>query len=324
MNGDRPFLSVLTPVHNGGKYLAECITSVLNQDHKNFEYIIINNCSKDNSLEIALRYARNDSRIRVIDNETFVGVIENHNIAFSQISPDSAFCKVVSADDWIYPECLRRQVWVALKYPSVGIVGSYAFKEGSVRGLGLPISADFFSGRSVGRLRLLGTDIIGSPTALLYRSDIIRNQKPFFSGTDPNADIASCLRILNHNDYGFVHQILSFEREHNDSIRSTIMRFHPFLVDRLEFLSKYGHIYLTPQEYNDQHKELLNSYYEHLAAHITEIRDKEFWDYHRNRMHRIHSTINYARLIYASIMKLLNLALNPAQTAAKLLKRVQK
>src|SRR5215470_7570143 len=109
----QPLVSVVTPVYNGEKYLAECIESVLAQTYVNWEYIIINNCSKDRTLEIAQYYARIDRRIRVHNNETFIGMIENHNIAFQQISPTSSYCKMVHADDWLFPECIMQMVKVA-------------------------------------------------------------------------------------------------------------------------------------------------------------------------------------------------------------------
>src|SRR5262245_15494806 len=93
-------VTVLTPVHNGGQYLAQCIDSVLAQAYQNWEYIIVNNCSSDHSLQIAQRYAAQDRRIRVLDNDRFVTLAENHNIAFQQIGPDSRYCKVLHADDW--------------------------------------------------------------------------------------------------------------------------------------------------------------------------------------------------------------------------------
>ncbi|MCB0227477.1 MAG: glycosyltransferase, partial [Anaerolineae bacterium] len=53
----QPLVSVVTPVYNTDKYLADCIESVLAQSYDNWEYVIINNCSTDRSLEIAQRYA---------------------------------------------------------------------------------------------------------------------------------------------------------------------------------------------------------------------------------------------------------------------------
>ena len=100
---ETPLVSVVTPVYNGAEFLADCIESVLRQSYSNWEYIIVNNCSKDGTLEIARRYAQQDPRIRVHDNETFLGVIENHLLAFSLMSPAAGYCKVVSADDLMFP-----------------------------------------------------------------------------------------------------------------------------------------------------------------------------------------------------------------------------
>ena len=122
---DEPFVSVVTPVYNGEAFLVECIESVLKQTYQNFEYIIVNNCSKDRTLEIAKAYAQKDRRIRVHDNTEFVAVIANHNLAFRQISPQAKYCKIVSADDWLFPDCIKQLVAVAEANPSVGIAGCY-------------------------------------------------------------------------------------------------------------------------------------------------------------------------------------------------------
>ena len=65
---DQPLVSVLTPVYNGEKFLAECIESVLAQDYQHWEYHIVNNCSTDGTLRIAQSYADKDPRIRVTTN----------------------------------------------------------------------------------------------------------------------------------------------------------------------------------------------------------------------------------------------------------------
>src|SRR5436309_574877 len=113
-----PLVSILTPVYNGAEFLGECIESVLRQTYQNYEYIIVNNRSTDGTLAIALAYASRDSRIRVHTNENFVGVIENHNTAFNLMSPQAKYCKVVSADDSIFPNCVERMVELGQDHPS--------------------------------------------------------------------------------------------------------------------------------------------------------------------------------------------------------------
>ena len=135
-----PFVSVVTPVYNTEKYLSECIESVLAQTYENYEYVIVNNCSTDKSFEIAAFYAEKDDRIKLCNNEAFLNIIPNWNQALNQISPQSKYCKIVHADDWLFPECIERMVKLAEANPSVGIVGSYRLDETIVNCDGLPYS----------------------------------------------------------------------------------------------------------------------------------------------------------------------------------------
>ena len=122
MNQSSPLVSVTTPVYNGERYLSECIESVLAQTYPNWEYIIVNNCSKDSTLEIAGTYARRDPRIRIHSNRDLVDIVKNHNIALAQISSQSKYCKMVHADDFLFPECITQMVECAEENPRVGVV----------------------------------------------------------------------------------------------------------------------------------------------------------------------------------------------------------
>lgn len=149
---DQPLVAVLTPVYNGEKYLAECIESVLTQTYSRWEYIIVNNCSTDGTLEIAQRYASQDNRIRVHNNDEFLTVIQNHNHAFRLMSAESRYCKVLQADDWLFRDCLEKMVEVAEQNPTVGLVGSYRLDDKRVNCDGLPYPSTVVPGReSAGR-----------------------------------------------------------------------------------------------------------------------------------------------------------------------------
>jgi glycosyltransferase involved in cell wall biosynthesis len=110
-------VSVVTPVYNGAEYLPQCIESILGQTYTDWEYTIVNNCSSDTTLEIAQGYASRDPRIRIVSNRTFVRAMENYNIAVRQLSTDSKYCKVVAADDWLFPRCLEEMVALAFVRP---------------------------------------------------------------------------------------------------------------------------------------------------------------------------------------------------------------
>src|SRR5579871_4423466 len=218
----QPFVSVITPVYNGAPFLEECIESVLAQTYANFEYILIDNASTDGTGAIVDRYAAKDNRIRAYHNPELLPIIANHNKGFSLISPDSKYCKVVSGDDWLFSEYLERVVELAKKNPSVGLIGAYQLSGGgadgrnwSVRWDQLPFPSTVIRGRELCRYQFLnGVYVFGTPTSLTYRADLVRKHSPFYPNSTAEADTSACYNILRECDFGFVHQVLSYERIH--------------------------------------------------------------------------------------------------------------
>src|SRR5258708_32283098 len=102
-----PLVSVVTPFHNTAAFLAQCIESVLRQSYTQFEYILVDNCSTDGSGDIAETYARRDSRIRLIRRTELLSQVQNYNAAIAEISDETKYCKIVQADDYIFPDCFK-------------------------------------------------------------------------------------------------------------------------------------------------------------------------------------------------------------------------
>jgi glycosyltransferase involved in cell wall biosynthesis len=325
-----PLVSVLTPVYNGEAYLAECIESVLAQTYSNWEYIVVNNCSTDRTLEIASAYAQKDSRIRVHNSRDFVGVIANHNLAFSLIAGDSKYCKVVSADDWLFPECLTRMVSLGEANPSVGIVGSYQLSGGGsnwrhwrVRWAELPYPSTVIPGRELCRLQLLGGPyVFGTPTSILYRSDLIKGGDSFYPNPTPEADTSACYKYLQQTDFGFVHQVLSYERVHEDTISRISKDRNAYLPSKINDLLAYGSSCMTQPEAERRLRELLDAYYEFLAISAVNLRGRKFWTYHKDRLREFGYPLESLKLYKAVLMKLIDLLLNPKSTVELLLKRM--
>src|ERR1700758_5550627 len=134
----RPFVSVVTPFYNTAPYLAQCIESVLAQTYAEFEYILVDNCSTDGSTEIAESYARRDPRMRVIRCSEFVPQLKNYNRALAEISDASQYCKIVQADDYIFPQCLELMVQAFEQSKSIGLVSSYWLHGDVIAGSGYP------------------------------------------------------------------------------------------------------------------------------------------------------------------------------------------
>jgi glycosyltransferase involved in cell wall biosynthesis len=324
-NRSGPLVSVLTPVYNGAKFLAKCVDSVLAQTHQNWEYIIVNNCSTDNTLEIASRYAERDDRIKVQSNRQFVGVIDNHNIAFRSMSQESRYCKVVAADDYLFPECIERLVEACEREPRVGIVGSYAMHDVGFRRVGLPLERSFFEGREVCRLYLLGAiGCFGTPSTVLYRSDLVRSREPFFPGALPNGDLAACLACLENADFAFVHQILCFERIHNESLSAELGGSLSFQIDNLQLLAEYGPKYLGGQEVDSRKQELLREVYDSLADGAVRLKRSPCWKFQRARLASLGFPSNDVAMAGAICRRVTDLLLNPKQTAERIIRRIRR
>jgi glycosyltransferase involved in cell wall biosynthesis len=317
----QPLVSVLTPVYNGEGYIAECIDSILAQTYSNWEYIIVNNRSTDGTLPIAEQYTK-DPRIRVETNSEFLPIIANHNRAFSLISRESKYCKVVSADDWIFPEALSRMVEVAESQPSIGLVGSYQLSGGGdvwyVRNHGLPYSSTFVGGRDMGRAQLLGPhplQVFGNPTSTMYRADLVRSTDHFYPNETAEADRSACFATLRQSDYGFVHQVLCYERIHQSRETATSQRLNAYLSSKIGDLVTYGSYYLSEQELNTCIENLLEQYYGYLASNALTFRGRRFWEYHSRKLQDVGYPLNGIRLSKAVATKYL---LAPSRALARL------
>jgi glycosyltransferase involved in cell wall biosynthesis len=319
-----PLVSVVTPVYNMGSFLGDCIESVLKQTYKNLEYIIVNNCSTDNTLEIASSYAKKDPRIQVQTNSKCVPVMENHNIALRLISPRSKYCKVVCADDWIFPDCLMQLVEMAEANPSVGIVGSYQLSGSVIKWQGFEYPKNVLSGREICRRIFLGKDPefgFGCPTSLLYRADIVKNNPEFYPNPSPHSDTSACFKYLQNSDFGFVYQVLAYERTHGDTQSSKSEDINRYSSAYLNDLIQYGPLYLSKEELERLLKETLEGYNEFLAVNISRFREKEFWNYHKSRLEELGYPIKANRLIRAGMIKGLREILNPEQAIRKVWRR---
>jgi len=95
----KPLISIIIPVYNTSEYLEECLDSLVNQTFEDIEIICINDASTDNSLEILERYAKEDDRIVVINNENNLGQATSRNEAFDIIKGE--YLTFIDSDDKI-------------------------------------------------------------------------------------------------------------------------------------------------------------------------------------------------------------------------------
>lgn len=122
-----PHVSVLMPTFNHGNYIGTAIESVLEQTFQDFELIISDNASSDNTQEIITSYLKRDKRIKCFRNQTNVGGHANFNIALRYASESNHFI-VLSSDDWWHPQLLEHLVHIAEKHPNTTLIHSDTYR----------------------------------------------------------------------------------------------------------------------------------------------------------------------------------------------------
>jgi len=280
-----PLVSVVIPVHDGGEYLAECLESILAQTYENWDCTIVDNASRDETPEIAQKYSQRDTRICHLRFEEFVSATANHNRAFAAASPDSEFCKMVQADDWIYPECLSLMVSAAHVSNTVGIVSAYQLWGRRLHLYGLPYETNFAAGGDILRGSLLGCfNVTGGPTATMLRTAFVRERRPFYEEGFRHDDAEAMLWMLSRHDLAFVHQVLTFARRQSESRYTWSSKMGSQNAEDIVFLLRYGELVLDDGEYRARLRERLRRYvwwHTRQLPRIARLQDPDFFELHR-------------------------------------------
>ena len=119
-----PKVSVLMPVYNAAKFLDESIQSVLNQTFTDFEFLILDDASTDNSLAVIKKYQQQDNRIRVFQNKKNQGISKSTNFLMQKAKTE--FAALLDSDDACLPERLKIQYNFFKKNYDIDILGGNA------------------------------------------------------------------------------------------------------------------------------------------------------------------------------------------------------
>lgn len=149
------------PVYNGARFVGDAIGSILSQSFTDFEFLILNDGSTDNSAEIMSSY--NDPRIRLIDNEANIGLVASLNRGIEHAS--GIYIARMDADDVCLPDRLGSQAAFLDAHPEIGVCGTWYRSIGNPP---LPPSRLPCSPEEI-RCSLLFNAMMGHPTVMLRR-----------------------------------------------------------------------------------------------------------------------------------------------------------
>ena len=124
MDYQKGLVSIVIPVYNGEKYLSRCLDSVIAQTYSHIEIILVDDGSKDGSLNVCMNYASKDNRIYVETKEN-TGVSDTRNLGMSKAMGE--FIVFIDCDDYVVSGYVEHLVTLMKEGIDLGICGSLLF-----------------------------------------------------------------------------------------------------------------------------------------------------------------------------------------------------
>ncbi|HSE83537.1 MAG TPA: glycosyltransferase family 2 protein [Thermodesulfobacteriota bacterium] len=287
---DVPELTVSLTAYNKGKCIGEAIENILCQDGVEFELIVIDDGSEDNTADVVQSFE--DRRVKLIRNKSHRGFAYCYNLAVEKTK--SPFIAYVSADGIVLPDALQKMIQKLKSSPDIGQVNCYSFHaDEDVRVAGVSFhSKTNFSPKYIayGMDYKRGLLVHGSVTNHLrmYRRDVLIVAGKFDETVKYGLDYDMALRIVDKYDIKLVPELLYCSRIHQSSkikplgFKGIVSGFHRLVFSWL-FLKDRKINFLSHKEYDLNKLMIVGLYYSlrltnmlYFIREITTIPGK-FW-----------------------------------------------
>ncbi|VVB97193.1 Glycosyltransferase AglE [uncultured archaeon] len=225
------------PVYNAGEYLGEAIESILDQSFTNYEFIIVDDCSTDNSKEIAEEYSKKDKRIIVLGNEKNLGIAETRTKGTKYAK--GKYIAVSDADDISIRTRFKEQHDYLERHRDCGVVGGFIelfdSDTGKVTGV-----RKYFEDDERLRKRLFLYCPVAQPVSMIRR-DVFYNVGYYDPRYPPAEDLDMWFRIGTRYRFANIQKVLLRYRVHKNS--ATISKIRKMEANTLEIRKKYSRGY---------------------------------------------------------------------------------
>lgn len=206
-------ITVIMPVYNASKYLDKSIKSILNQTHKDFKFIILNDGSTDNSLDIIKKYADRDRRIKLV-NKSNTGAASSFNYGLKIC--DSKYVARMDSDDISMPNRLHVQINYLEKFKNIDVLGSAITtideNDNELKSIYFPDNYTDI----INRMDL--TSPIANPSAMIKKS-VFAEIGDLDTNTDPADDYDFLVKaVVNKKIITNINQVLLKYRVHQENL----------------------------------------------------------------------------------------------------------
>ena len=247
-----PLVSIIVPCYNAANYIKETVSSVLAQTFQNFEVIIINDGSIDDSTKIIK--ALKDSRVQLVEQEN-QGVSSSRNNGIGLAKGE--FIVFLDADDFLHPSFLERRILTLSKSSAIACASNVILVDGE--GNKIEEKKSCFAANSPSQILEFKDGIVTCPSSYLFKTKILKKHKLFFNkNLQSSADKYFLLEVLKQGKIELINESPMYYRVLNESMSHKITK--TLLKDQIAFYYEIKKLY--------DNNRVPNSYYGKLCFTI--------------------------------------------------------
>lgn len=225
MNETFGLISIIMAAYNAERTIEVAINSVINQTYRNWELIVVNDCSKDSTLDIISAFAIQDSRIRIVNNDVNYGASQTRHNGLMKAKGE--WVAILDSDDMWTSNKLEKQIGLQLKTGAEILFTGSAFMNDRGERLNWVLHVP----DKIGYKKLLKQNLI-SNSSVLVKAELFKRYEAI--GEDMHEDFACWLKILRTGRvaYGIDEPLLIYrlakESKSSNKIRATIMNWNTY------------------------------------------------------------------------------------------------
>lgn len=297
-------ISIIIPVYNSGKYLSQCIDSILNQTFRDFELICIDDGSTDDSLEILKNYQLKDSRIKIFtQNHQGVAFARNYGITLAK----SEYIQFLDTDDYFDKDLLSEMLFRAEKFNTDVTICSYRKVDdnGNITESGnpnSPINLDKIPMESPFSREDFKEDIFNLLTPIVWNKLFKRSLITENRITSPNVRVASDI-AFSHACIATAKKIIAFNKElinyRFNCAGSIATKRSKCTIDVVHSCNALKDFLINQRLFEDLETAFINAFKHHLRWDIGLCNDEEYKVF----LHEFKQTIPEWRIYQSALRK---------------------
>lgn len=265
-------ISVLMPCYNCEKYIAEAIDSIIAQTYKNWQLLIIDDGSSDQSVDIIRKYMRLDSRILLYENEKNKGVVYTRNKALSMC--EGEYIAFMDADDRSSGDRLDAECKFLDENPHISAVGGL-YQLINEEGREIPTKKiEAYSDCQI-RAHMLFHNVIANGTVMIRRDFILQNKLKYDENLKSTEDYRFWVDVLQVGKLQNLNHVFQFYRVHEGSLEHSGDNQIESNRKKALYSTRECMLTLLQIELSEEEKEVLFTFLEQPSSKMSSDRRKK-------------------------------------------------